>query len=159
MTPTKTLCGESLRSPAAPAEADDIAVPAQYVIYCQSVCVRVHVCARDCTKDRNSHSKTTNLGWRARRTDSDSFVREERVYCVHISHELSISEGEVRHVSPSFCCRHELNQCCIRDEQDKKIITGITGASSNGSHNNNTIDFNYVENFQGQLTSCEKTKC
>lgn len=41
MTPTKTLCGESLRSPAAPAEADDIAVPAQYVIYCQSVCVRV----------------------------------------------------------------------------------------------------------------------
>lgn len=47
MTPTKTLCGESLRSPAAPAEADDIAVPAQYVIYCQSVCVCVHVCARE----------------------------------------------------------------------------------------------------------------
>lgn len=111
MTPTKILCGESLRSPAAPAEGDDIAVPAQYVIYCQCVCVRVHVCVRDCTKDRNSHNKTTNLGWRARLTDSDSFVREERVYSVNISHELSISEGEVRYVSPSFCCRHELNQC------------------------------------------------
>lgn len=107
MTPTKTLCGESLRSPAAPAEGDDIAVPAQYVIYCQCVCVCVHVWASDCTKD----NKTTNLGWCARRTDSDSFVREERVYSVNISHELSISEGEVRYVSPSFCCRHELNQC------------------------------------------------
>lgn len=158
MTPTKTLCGESLRSPAAPAEADDIAVPAQYVIYCQSVCVRV--CAQGIApKTETRTAKRQIWGWRARRTDSDSFVREERVYCVHISHELSISEGEVRHVSPSFCCRHELNQCCKRDEQDKKIITGITGASSNGSHNNNTIDFNYVENFQGQLTSCEKTKC
>lgn len=156
MTPTKTLCGESLRSPAAPAEADDIAVPAQDVIYCRCVCVRV--CARDCAKGRNSHNKTTNLGWRARRTDSDSFVREERVYCVNISHELSISEGEVRHVSPGFCRRHELNQCWKRDEQDKKIITGITGASSNSGHNN-TIDLNYFENFQGQLTSCEKTNC
>lgn len=42
MTPTKTAWREP-REPRAPAEGDDIAVPAQHVIYCQCVCVRVHV--------------------------------------------------------------------------------------------------------------------
>lgn len=41
MTPTKTLCGESHGSPAAPAGADDMAVTAQYGIYCQGVYVCV----------------------------------------------------------------------------------------------------------------------
>lgn len=48
MTPRKTQCGESLRSPAAPAEADDITVPAQCVIYCQSstLCVWEYGCVK-----------------------------------------------------------------------------------------------------------------
>lgn len=46
MTPRKTQCGESLRSPAAPAEADDITIAAQCVIYRQSstLCVCLCVC-------------------------------------------------------------------------------------------------------------------
>lgn len=45
MMPRKTQCGEGLRSPAAPAEVDDITVPAQCAIYCWSptVCVCVWV--------------------------------------------------------------------------------------------------------------------
>lgn len=44
------------------------------------------------------------------RTDADLFLCEENVYSVNVSHELSISEGEVGHVSPGLGGSHELNQ-------------------------------------------------
>ena len=50
-------------------------------------------------------------------TDGGLSFCEERVHLVHVSHQLSISEGEVGHVSPGLCCRHQLDQGWARDTQ------------------------------------------
>ncbi len=55
-------------------------------------------------------------------TDSDMFLGEESVDFMNIPHKLSISKCEVRHVSPSLCRGHQLNQ---RWKSEKQNVISI----------------------------------